>query len=101
MNMFNMSEEEMGNIERKEPEGDSRNEQAESEKYEDFGPPSKIKINMIRTSINSDAKEKHITLLISDIIADNGKPQSAAADSATQASVLAMEHRNRCFLERP
>ena len=56
---------------------------------------------MIRTSIDSLTKEKHITWLISDIIFDKGKPQSAAADSATQASVLAMEHKSRCFLERP
>ena len=97
MNIFNISENEMSKIESN-PGDDSRNDSEDEQggDHEDFGPPSKIKINMIRTNID-EHEEEHVTVLISDIIADKGHSQSAAADSGTQASVLAMEHRGRCF----
>ena len=58
-----------------------------------------IKLHMIRTMETED--EEHITVLISDIIAENCTSKTAAADSATQASVLAMEHKSRCFDIKP
>ena len=69
--------------------------------HEDTGPPAKIKININRTSISHTDDEEHITVLIFDIIADNGQLQSAAADSATQTSMLAVEHKDRCFDVHP
>jgi hypothetical protein len=128
MEVFNLNADEMDEIEHKGAgtdagtNADAANE--EGGEYEELGPPRKLHVNMMRFQTEQEAggahddedsvsiklhmirtmeteNEEHVTVLISDIIAENCTSKTAAADSATQASVLAMEHKSRCFDIKP